>query len=70
MARLDKIEAREALARCGVPVGADFHTLGSGAVEALLTEADRVRYRKPRNANGSRGRHFHAFLQRRAAYSA
>ena len=62
----DRIEAREILRRCGVEVGADYHALRSGTVDALLVEADRVRYRKPRNANGSRGRYFHERLQRHA----
>ena len=56
--------AREALRLCKISVGADFHTLSSSQVEALLAEADRVKYRKPRNANGSRGRYFHDLLQR------
>jgi hypothetical protein len=58
--------AAEILHRCKVPLGADFHTLSSSQVEALLVEADRLKYRKPKNANGSRGRYFHAALQRRA----
>ena len=64
---MDSTQAHETLQRAGVPVGADFHTLSSSQVEALLAEADRVKYRKPRNANGSRGRYFHDLLQRRAA---
>jgi hypothetical protein len=58
--------AAEILHRCNVPIGADFHTLSSAQVEALLVEADRLKYRKPRHANGSRGRYFHDLLQRRA----
>lgn len=58
--------ALEVLHRAGVAIGADFHTLNSSQVEALLVEADRVKYRKPKNANGSRGRYFHDMLQRRA----
>jgi hypothetical protein len=60
--------AIEALERCNVPLGADFHTLSSSQVECLLVEANRLKYRKPHNANGSRGRYFHDLLQRRAAY--
>ena len=62
--------ARNVLRACGVPLGADFHTLGSTTVEALLEHADRDRYRKPRHANGSRGRYYHAMLQRRASTEA
>lgn len=57
--------AREALTACGA--WDDFHTLRSETVEALLHFADTFGYRKPRNANGSRGRYFHAYLKRLAA---
>lgn len=62
--------ARETLRLCRVPIGADFHTLDSDRIDALLTAADLARYRKPRNANGSRARYFHALLQRRASWEA
>lgn len=42
----------------------DFHTLSSAEVEQLLDAADMVKYRRPKNANGSRARYFHAKLQR------
>jgi hypothetical protein len=58
--------ARAILARCEVQTGADFYTLRASQVDALLAEADAMRYRKPKHANGSRGRYFHAMLQRRA----
>lgn len=63
-----KMRAREALIRCAIPLGADCDTLTRSQVDALLDEADYVHYRKPRHANGSRARYFHALLQRRAAY--
>lgn len=44
----------------------DFHTLSTSQVDALLTEADRVKYQKPKNANGSRARYFYQRLQRQA----
>lgn len=50
----------------GVPIAADFHTLTSDQVESVLAAADAARYRKPRNANGSRARYYHARLQRLA----
>jgi hypothetical protein len=62
----ERLNAIETLKACGVPVGADFHQLDRAQVGALLVEADRVRYRRPRDANGSRGRYFHDLLQRRA----
>ena len=47
----------------------DFHTLSSREVEAVLAEADRQKYRKPKNASGSRARYFFQKLQREAARS-
>jgi hypothetical protein len=58
--------AREVPRGARVAIGQDFHTLSTKQVETLLVEADRVKYHKPRNANGSRGRYFHDLLQRRA----
>jgi hypothetical protein len=63
---MDSSDAHDILQRAGVARGANFHTLNSSQVEALLVEADRVKYRKPKNANGSRGRYFHDYVQRRA----
>lgn len=58
-------EAIQQLAAQGVDVKtADFHTLSSADVDRVLAWADLCRYRKPRNANGSRGRYFLARLQR------
>jgi hypothetical protein len=59
-------QARETLERLGVPVGGDFHALPLAKRDLLEEEADRVRYRRPRNANASRLRYFHDRLQRRA----
>lgn len=44
----------------------DFHALSSDTVQTLLAYADSLKYRKPRNANGSRARYFFAYLQRAA----
>jgi hypothetical protein len=52
------------LSRMGIPRGEDFHVLSSAQVDGLLDMADRFKYRKPKNANGSRARYFHARLQR------
>ncbi len=46
-----------------IPTG-DFYTLRSSEVCRVLEAADFVGYRKPKNANGSRGRYFHARLMR------
>lgn len=61
-----RTSAREVLKACGIELGADFHTLPAATVDALLAYADRDKYRKPRTANGSRGRYYHARLQRLA----
>ncbi len=58
--------ARGVLRACGIAMGADFHALSSDIVESLLVHADRLKYRKPKCANGSRGRYFHSLMQRRA----
>ncbi len=58
--------ARAVLANANIAIGQDFFTLAPSQVCELLEEADRVRYQKPASANGSRGRYFHARLQREA----
>jgi hypothetical protein len=58
--------AQATLAALGIPVGSDFHALRRELVDGLLEEADRVHYRQPANANGSRARYFHDRLQRLA----
>ena len=42
----------------------DFFALSSATVESLLIHADAHRYRVPKHANGSRGRYWHAYLER------
>jgi hypothetical protein len=64
---MDKKDALDILLRCKVEVGANFFALRSVNVCSLIREANRVNYRAPKHANGSRGRYFHDFVQRRAA---
>ena len=52
------------LPKLGIRAGTDFHELRSSQVDDLLRVADQVKYRKPKNANGSRARYFFALLQR------
>jgi hypothetical protein len=59
-------QARQILFRCGADTGEDFAALPSRTVQQLLEWADVCRYRAPKNANGSRGRYFFAYLQRLA----
>lgn len=61
-----RVNARALLSNINAAVGQEFHTLTRAQVEALLCEADRVRYQKPANANGSRARYFYARVQRHA----
>lgn len=63
----EALNARETLRGLNTAIGQDFHTLTHSQIEALLIEADRVRYQRPRDANGSRARYFYARLQRLAA---
>jgi hypothetical protein len=65
-AMLTRTEARDILIECEVFIGDDFHALGAAKVMALFDAARRLRYRKPRKANGSTARYFHSYLQRRA----
>lgn len=60
-------QAREILQHCHISLGDDCDTLSSSIVDQLLEQADLHKYRKPKNANGSRARYFRAYLQRRAA---
>ncbi|MBU8540198.1 hypothetical protein [Falsiroseomonas tokyonensis] len=66
MARMTPSEAREVLRHCKVNLHVDFHALDSDKVQALVAAADREGYRKPKNANGSRARSYHARLVRLA----
>ena len=65
-ARLTRGEALDLARLHGFPLDSDFHALTSGEVEGVLAAADARGYRKPRTANGSRGRSFHAYLRRAA----
>lgn len=58
--------ARATLEALNILPEQDFDTLRWSQVDGLLAEADRVKYRAPANANGSRARYFCALLQRRA----
>ena len=68
MPRLNKYEAQEALRRIsGTGIGIPcFHSLPSDQVAQVLREADLVKYRKPKTANGSRARYFYEYLARTA----
>ena len=61
-----RVHAQQELKWCRIPLGEDFHCLTTAQKDALEQAADRVRYQRPRNANGSRLRYYHDLLQRRA----
>lgn len=63
---LTRSDARSILHTLRIPVDVDFHTLRSDAVESLVDEARKMKYRAPVNRNGSTARYFHAYLVRRA----
>lgn len=66
---IDSHTARNILADCRVyrtSTGRfpDFHALNSDCVLALTDAAQERKYRKPRQASGSRGRSFYEYLTR------
>lgn len=52
--------------RFSISLARDFFTLSASEVGRVLDAADAAKYRRPKNANGSRGRYFFASLQRAA----
>ncbi len=68
---IDSYKARQILADCLIYREStghfpDYHALNSDRVLALTEEAQERRYRKPRQANGSRARCFYQYLTRAA----
>ena len=61
-----KRNAVETLKMLNMNVSQDFYTLSNEQVEGLVTEAKRIKYQRPKNANGSLARYFHAKLLREA----
>jgi len=66
MPQMHPLDAWEQCRLNGIPLGADFHKLDSATVDSILRVADLVKYRKPKQAPGSRARMFYAYLNRRA----
>lgn len=67
MPKLTPQSAQAILRACAIPIPADFHKLSRVSVESLLLWASHYKYSKPKNANGSRARYYHDYLQRVAA---
>ena len=61
---MKKFEATSIATAHSIPLDVDFFTLPNDAVLRILDAADERKYRKPKNANGSRARYFHAMLVR------
>lgn len=68
--KLTSANAHALAAQFGFTLDRDFYTLRASTVCQVLEAADLVKYRKPRDANGSRGSYFYAYLQRAAARQA
>lgn len=64
---MTKNEATNLAHKYSIALGKDFFTLSSDEVSRVLAAADERKYRKPKNANGSRARYFFALLQRAAS---
>jgi hypothetical protein len=62
---IDHLTASRILTLAHIDKATDFHALRSDQVAALVDAANEHKYRKPKNANGSTGRYFHAYLLRR-----
>lgn len=67
MGRMTHDDARNICAQFGIvrhPALPDWHTMDSDQKDRVLKAADCWKYRKPQNANGSRGRYFCDYLRR------
>ena len=63
---INLIAALSAFKQAGIDPKADFHSLPSGQVDAILAAARAANYRKPLYANGSKARYFFYAVQRMA----
>ena len=62
--RLTYWEARSLARAFGFDPLEDFHAMSTASKEAVIRAADSRGYRKPKNANGSRGRCFADYVRR------
>lgn len=63
---MTRTDAIQILQDIRAKVNQDYHSLTRDQALALQEHADRVKYRTPVNATGSRSRCFYAFVSRRA----
>ena len=61
---MTRFEAASFAHNYSIDLSKDFFTLSPFEVGRVLDAADQWKYRKPKQANGSRGRYFFAALQR------
>ena len=61
---MTRSDAANLINKYNIEIHKDFFTLSASEVGQVLEAADEWKYRKPKNANGSRGRYFFALLQR------
>jgi hypothetical protein len=64
MTTMSRTDATSLATKHHIPLSEDFHTLPASTVDRITSAADEMKYRKPRNANGSRARYFYAYLRR------
>lgn len=64
MARMTKETAWNLAIRHGIDLKTDFHAKSSDEVESISEAMKEVRYRAPKNRNGSPARCFFAYMQR------
>jgi hypothetical protein len=61
---MDAYKASSLATQFHIDLSKDFFTLSPTEVERVLDAADYVKYRKPKNANGSRARYFFEAMKR------
>lgn len=61
----DKTAVLNLFSQHGIKSEIDFHALTIAQVDVILEQAKQWGYSKPRNANGSKARYFHAYMFRK-----
>lgn len=64
MARMTKETAWNLAVRHGINLNTDYHSKSTDEVESIRVAMKEVRYRAPKQRNGSESRYFFAYLQR------
>lgn len=57
-------QAKTSVAAYDIPVNVDFFTLTSEQVKNVIAIADTYKYKRPKNSQGSKARHFYKELMR------